>query len=498
MIKTGQGVASAEDMAATESAATLAARIRRKEISPVEAVDDAITRIETHNPKITALVVFGFDDARKAAKAAEAAIMRGDDVGPLHGVPIAMKDNFDYKPGWVTTFGGIRALENYVSDTYCAFAERMERAGAIIVGKTNSPVFGFRGTCDNYLFGPSKNPFDLTKNTGGSSGGSAGAVAAGLLPLCEGTDGGGSIRIPSSWCGVYGYKPSFGRVPLVTRPNAFGGTAPFIFEGPITRTVEDAALAMTVLAGYNSRDPYSVDGKVDFIAALRGSLAGKTIAYTRDYGIFPVDPRVVAIVDKAVAAFEEAGAHVEEVEIGLRRSQRELSDVWCRFIAPLQVVAIEGFKRQGIDLLRDHRDDFPPELLHWNDIGRTMTATQYLADQAVRTEVFDALRGVLDRHDLLVSPTLACLPVDNATDGNTLGPAEIEGEAVDRLIGWCMTYLINFIGYPAATVPAGLADGLPVGMQIVGSRYADADVIAASAEFERRRPWMDTYRLCRL
>ena len=489
----------AEDLARTESAAALARKIRRKEVSPLEVLDTAIERIEAHNPKINALVIFGYDDARKAAKAAEAAIMRGDAVGPLHGVPIAMKDCFDYKPGWVTTFGGIRALKDHVVDTYCMFVERMERAGAIFVGKTNSPVFGFRGTCDNYLFGPSRNPFDLTKNTGGSSGGSAGAVAAGLLPLCEGTDGGGSIRIPSSWCGVYGYKPSFGRVPLVTRPEAFGGNVPFIFEGPISRTVEDAALAMTVLAGYDSRDPYSIEGEVDFMAALRGSVAGKRIAYTRDYGIFPVDRRVVAVVDAAVAAFEEAGAHVEEVEIGLRRSQRELSDVWCRFIAPKQVAALEGFKREGIDLLRDHHDDFPPEFWHWDEIGRRMTVTQFIADQEIRTEVFDALRGVLDRYDLLVSPTLACLAVDNATDGNTVGPAEIEGEAVDRLIGWCMTYLINFIGYPAATVPAGLAEnGLPVGMQIVGKRYADADVIAASAEFERLRPWMDTYRLCRL
>jgi amidase/aspartyl-tRNA(Asn)/glutamyl-tRNA(Gln) amidotransferase subunit A len=489
----------AENLAETESAAALAKKIRRKEVSPVEVVDTAIARIEAHNPKINALVIFGYDDARQAAKAAEAAIVRGDPLGPLHGVPIAMKDCFDFKPGWVTTFGGIRALKNYVADSYCMFAERMERAGAILVGKTNSPVFGFRGTCDNYLFGPSKNPFDLSKNTGGSSGGSAGAVAAGLLPLCEGTDGGGSIRIPSSWCGVYGYKPSFGRVPLVTRPEGFSGNVPFIFEGPITRTVEDSALAMSVLAGYDSRDPYAIDGNVDFLAALRGSVAGKRIAYTRDYGIFPVDPRVTAVVDKAVAAFEEAGAHVEEVDIGLRRWQRELSDVWCRFVAPKQVAALEGFRREGIDLLRDHHDDFPPEFWHWDEIGRKMTVTDFLSDQAVRTEVFDALRSVLDRYDFLVSPTLACLAVDNATDGNTVGPAEIEGEAIDPLIGWCMTYLINFIGYPAATVPAGLADnGLPVGMQIVGRRYADADVIAASAEFERLRPWMDTYRRCKL
>ncbi len=285
-------------------------------------------------------------------------------------------------------------------------------------------------------------------------------------------------------------------MPLVTRPEAFGGTIPFIFEGPITRTVEDTALAMTVLAGYDSRDPYCLEGTVDFMGALRAGIAGKTIAYTRDYGIFPVDPRVTTVVDKAVTAFAEAGAHVEEVKIDIRRSHRELSDVWCRLVAPKQVAALEGFKREGIDLQRDHHDDFPPEFWHWDEIGRKMTVTQFIDDQAVRTEVFDALRSVLDRYDLLVSPTLACLPVDNATDGNTVGPSEINGEAIDPLIGWCMTYLINFIGYPAASIPAGLAEnGLPVGMQIVGRRHADADVIAASAEFERRRPWMDTYRL---
>ena len=425
--------------------------------------------------------------------------MRGDAVGPLLGVPIAMKDCFDFKPGWVTTFGGVAGLKNYVANTACMFVERTEKAGAIIVGKANSPVFGFRGTCDNYLFGPSRNPFDLTKNTGGSSGGSAGAVAAGLLPLCEGTDGGGSIRIPASWCGVFGYKPAFGRVPFLTGSDAFGVINPFIFEGPITRTVEDSALAMTALAGYDPRDLFAVEGSVDFLGAIRVPIAGKRIAYTRDFGIFPVDPRVIAVVDKAVRAFEEAGAHVEEVEIGIKRSQQELSDLWCRFIAPKQVAALDAFKREGYDLVANHHADFPPEFWHWDEIGRQMPVTQYLADQQVRTEVITALRSVFDRHDYLVSPTLACLAVDNATDGNTLGPNTINGESIDPLIGWCMTYLINFIGYPAATVPAGLAEnGLPVGMQIVGRRYADADVFAASAEFERRRPWIDTYQRVKL
>jgi amidase len=239
------------------SATELALRIRRRDLSPVEVVDAFLARIEARNPSITAFVHVGFDDARQGAKEAEQALMSGAALGPLHGVPVAIKDLFDFKPGWVATFGGVRALKNNVVNFYCAFAERIEKAGAIIVGKTNSPVMGFRGTCDSYLFGPSRNPFNPAKNTGGSSGGSAGAVADGLLPLAEGTDGGGSIRIPASWCGVYGYKQSFGRVPFVARPNAFAADAPFLFEGPITRTVEHAALALTALAGYDPRDPYS-------------------------------------------------------------------------------------------------------------------------------------------------------------------------------------------------------------------------------------------------
>lgn len=489
-------MARVEDLAKTESAASLARKIRAKEVSPVEVMSAAIARIEAHDSKINAIVIPHLDEALEAARAAEAAVQRGDETGPLHGVPIAIKDCFGFKPGWVSTYGGVRGLANHVTMASCAFVERMEKAGAIIVGKTNSPIFGFRGTCDNYLFGPSRNPFDLTRNSGGSSGGSAAAVAAGLLPLCEGTDGGGSIRIPASWCGVFGYKAAFGRVPLLGGGDPFGGLAPFIFEGPITRTVEDAALAMTALAGYDSRDLFALEGRVDFLGATRASIAGKRIAYTRNYGIFPVEPEVTAVVDRAVKAFEEAGAHVEEVDMGIRHSQGELSDLWCRLIAPKQAVALENFRREGLDLARE---DFPPEFWRWDEIGKRLTVTQFLADQAVRGEVVAAFRSVLDRYDLLVSPTLACLPVENASDGNTVGPSEIQGEAIDPLIGWCMTYLVNFVGYPASTVPAGFsAGGLPVGMQIAGRRYADADVFAASAEFERLRPWIDSYRRCQI
>lgn len=485
----------AQELAYT-SAAELALRIRRRELSPVEVVSAFIDRIEARNSTLNAFVYLGFDDARKRAKEAEQALMSGEALGPLHGVPAAIKDLFDFKPGWASTFGGVRALEDYVPDCYCAFAERIEQAGAILLGKTNSPVMGFRGTCDNYLFGPSRNPFNTAKNSGGSSGGSAAAVADGMVPLAEGTDGGGSIRIPSSWCGVYGYKASFGRVPLLSRPNAFGADAPFLFEGPITRTVEDAALALSALAGYDSRDPYSLDGQVDFPAAIRRSIRGWKIAYSPNFDVFPMDSRVTEVVGTAVKAFEEAGAHVEQVKVGIERPQSELSALWCRLIMPLNVQTFETFKQNGLDLLQDHRDDFPPQYLRWVEMGYKMTALDFYKDQEVRSEIYDAIQGVLNDYDLLITPTLACLPVDNADDGNTMGPTAINGEEVDPLIGWCLTYLINFTGHPAASIPAGLADGLPVGMQIVGRRYADADVLAASAAFERLRPWQDTYNTC--
>ncbi|HEX2289131.1 MAG TPA: amidase [Pseudonocardiaceae bacterium] len=475
----------------------LAARIRRRELSPVEVVDAFIERIEARNQSLNALVYLGFDDARERAREAEQALVSGAELGVLHGVPTAIKDLFDFNPGWPATFGGVRALQEYTLDISCAFAERIQRAGAIVLGKTNSPVMGFRGTCDNYLFGPSRNPFAPAKNTGGSSGGSAAAVADGLLPLAEGTDGGGSIRIPAAWCGVYGYKASFGRIPYVNRPNAFSGINPFLFEGPITRTVEDAALALDALAGYDSREPFSIDTGERFMPAVRRSISGWRIAYSPDFDVFPVDKRVTEVVSTAVQAFEQAGAQVEEVRLGINRDQRELSDLWCRLILPINLETFENFKRNGIDLLADHRDDFPPEYLRWIDEGYRMSALDLSRDQQTRSEVYDAIQRVLDDYHLLVTPTLACLPVDNADDGNTLGPSRINGVEVDPLIGWCLTYFVNFSGHPAASIPAGLAEGqLPVGMQLIGRRYGDADVLAASATFEQIRPWQDTYQLC--
>jgi amidase len=484
------------DEFAYATATELATRIRRRDLSPVELLDAVIARIEARNPSLNALVFTAFDEARERAREAERVLTSGEDLGPLHGVPTATKDLFDFKPGWPATFGGIRALADFSVPAHCTYAERMEAAGAILIGKTNSPVMGFRGTCDNYLFGPSRNPFDTSKNTGGSSGGSAAAVADGLLPLAEGTDGGGSIRIPAAWCGLYGYKASFGRVPYTARPNAFASLNPFLFEGALTRTVDDAALALGVLAGYDDRDPFALDDPVDFAGATRRSIRGVRIAYSPDFGVYPVDRRVAAVVQKAVTAFEEAGASVEQVDLTLDHDQRELSDLWCRLIIPLNIEGLDGLKAQGLDLLGEHRDDFPPEYLRWIDEGFGFSAQDVLRDQRMRTHVYDRIQEVLRGYDLLVTPTLAALPVDNADDGNTVGPSSIEGVDVDPLIGWCLTYFLNFTGHPAASIPAGDVDGLPVGMQLIGRRYGDADVLAASAAFERLRPWHRAYARC--
>jgi amidase/aspartyl-tRNA(Asn)/glutamyl-tRNA(Gln) amidotransferase subunit A len=479
-------------MSASETASLIATR----KLSPVEVMEDTIARIERRNPSLNALIYLGFDDARRDAKKAEELVMKGEKLGPLHGVPSAIKDLFDFKPGWPTTFGGVRALKNNIAQFYCPFAERIEKAGAILVGKTNSPVMGLRGVCDNYLFGATRNPFDTTRNPGGSSGGSAAAVADGMLAIAEGTDAGGSIRIPAAWCGVYGYKASYGRVPVVIRPNAFAGDLPFVHEGPITRTVEDAALAMSVLDGYDPRDPHSLDEKVDYIGALKRSVKGMRIAYSPNLDVFPVEPAIAETVAKAVRAFEEAGAIVEDVKVGITTPQRELSDVWSRLMMPLNLGTFATMKMYGVDLLKDHREDFPPEYLRWIEIGEKMTLNDLARDQWVRSQVYDAIQSVFANYDLLITPTLAGMPVKNRNDGNTVGPTHINGEDVDPLIGWCLTYPINFTGHPAASIPAGMVKGLPVGMQIIGRRYADADVFAASAAFERLRPWAESYAIC--
>ncbi|AUV80334.1 amidase [Salinigranum rubrum] len=485
------------DTFAYTSAAVLASRIRRGDLSPVDVVDACLERIDARNEDINAFVTVLGDDARERAEEAEAAVRRGEELGPLHGVPIAVKDLFDFKAGVRNTMGSVPFAE-FVPEESATYVRRLEEAGAIVLGKTNTPEMGHKGTTDNRLFGPTSTPFDLDRNAGGSSGGSAAAVADGLVPIAQGSDGGGSVRIPAAWSGVYGFKATYGRVAQAIRPDAFLSHTPTIHAGPLTRTVEDAALMLDVMTGPDPRDPLSVPEEPhDFQGAVRRGIEGLEVAYSPDFDIFPVDDRVRAVVDDAVTAFETAGATVDEVSLGLTHDQLELADLWIREIGMLYHSAVEGFKDEGLDLLGDHRDDLTPEFADLLEETRDQSVIDYKRDEHLRTEVYDAVQDVftVEGYDLLVTPTLAVPPVENddGGTGQTVGPSEINGEPVDPLIGWCLTYPINFTGHPAASIPAGFTDGLPVGMQLVGDRFDDETVFAASGAFERVRPWHDAY-----
>jgi Asp-tRNA(Asn)/Glu-tRNA(Gln) amidotransferase A subunit family amidase len=435
------------------------------------------------------------DDARARARAADSALAAGAPLGPLHGLPIAIKDLAHFKAGVPNTFG-CKPFADWVPPRSALSVERLERAGAIVLGKTNVPELGFRGTTDNLLFGPTSTPFAIGRNAGGSSGGSAAATAAGLAAVALGDDGGGSVRIPAAWCGTYGFKPSFGRVASIVRPDGYALGVPFACPaGPISRTVADAALMMDAIAGPDPRDPLCLAAEdVDYLAVARADAPPLRIAWTPDFGVFPVDPEVARIAREAVQAFADAGAEVEQVRIELRRSQHELYDAWERQCAVRLAADAGAFRAEGIDLLAAAPGEISRELAGVLELGRAQRAIAYRADDVIRTEVFDALEAVFADFDVIASPTLAVLPVENARDGNTVGPATVNGTPVNPLLGWCLTYLYNFTGHPAASIPAGLsADGLPVGLQLAGRRGADASVIAASAAFERVRPWAHVY-----
>jgi Asp-tRNA(Asn)/Glu-tRNA(Gln) amidotransferase A subunit family amidase len=476
-------------------AAELASRIRRRDVSPVEVVEAFLDRIGSRNERMNAYVTVLEDEAREKGREAETALVSGEPLGPLHGVPVAIKDLSDFKAG-VRNTSGSKPLADFVPDQTAAHVERLEEAGAIVLGNTNTPEFGHKGVTDNLLLGATSTPFSPAKNAGGSSGGSAAAVADGLAAVALGSDLGGSIRIPASFCGVYGLKASFGRVAAPTRPDAFRAHTPFSHIGPLTRTVEDAALMTSVLAGPHPRDPFSLpDDGTDYLSATRTTIEGLRVAYSPNFGIFPMDDRVRDIVREAVRAFEQAGARVEEVDVKMGRSQRELSDLWLRQAAVRYAVMATNLKDGlGVDLLGEHRDELTPEFAELLKSAEGRSAIEYKRDDVLRTEVFDAIQDVFDEYDLIVTPTLAVPPFDNAGDGNTVGPTSVSGEEVDPLVGWCLTYPLNFTGHPAASVPAGFTDEvLPVGMQIIGRRLADDVLLAASAAFERVRPWHYCY-----
>jgi amidase/aspartyl-tRNA(Asn)/glutamyl-tRNA(Gln) amidotransferase subunit A len=476
------------------SATEIARRIRTGELSAGEVAETFLRRIDDLNHETNSFTEVTHDLAMDTAKRCDEAAARGTSLGPLHGVPVGIKDLFDFRAGVRNTFGSL-PLKDFVPASTTEYIQRLENAGAVIVGKTNAPEFGHKGITDNFVSGPCSTPFDLSRNAGGSSGGSAAAVAAGLVPMAQGTDGGGSVRIPSAWCGTFGYKPSFGRIADIARPNSAVSTSPFVSTGPITRSVDDAALMLSVMAGPHPRDPYCLPAIAgDWSIRDHSGLAGKRIAFSADLSGFPVDAEIAAKISDAATSLELAGASVHHVDIKWPADQFELSSLWLRITGLMYISALEAIKGWGVDLMNDHIDALTPAFRDMVLAAQLLSEDEVLQDKILRTAVQDAVQDVFDDYDFIVSPTLATSPVPNASDGLTVGPSELNGTAVDPSIGWCLTYPFNFTGNPAASVPAGLTSaGLPVGMQIVGRQHADLDLLAACAAYEAVAPWLDTY-----
>ncbi|MBA3450016.1 MAG: amidase [Chloroflexia bacterium] len=453
-------------------AVELAARIRAREISPVEVVDAVLRRADELNPRFNAFTVILGEAARAQARQAEAAARRGDPLGPLHGVPISVKDNL-LMTGQACTYGS-RLLRDNIAREDAPGIARVVAAGAIIVGRTNTPEFAWRGSTDNPLFGPTRNPWNLERTPGGSSGGAGAAVAAGVGPIALGTDGAGSIRIPSSFCGIVGLKPSFGRVPFYPSPGANELNAHL---GPMTRTVQDAAVLLDVLAGPDERDRFSLSADTTRTASsLEGDIRGWRVAWSADLGHIPVDPEVRRLAEVAAQSFADLGCELDAPDLGLPDPAPILDVIYAGNQA-----ASHG-ARPAEELAQ-----MDPELVQLVERGRQVTMVQYGRAMIARAAYWDAMRQVMDDYDLLLTPTIS-VP---AFELGIVGPKAVAGQPVGHL-AWTLCYPFNFTGQPAITVPCGFTgDGLPVGLQIVGRRFADAQVLRAAARFEAARPWSD-------
>lgn len=468
----------------------LAFEIRRGSLSSVAVVDHYIARIRDLDDRINAFVEVYADDARVAAEEADRAVDRGDALGPLHGLPVAVKDN--YAVGGKRFTNGSVALADNVAESDDLTVTQLKEAGAIVIGKTNTPEFATKAVTDNKLFGPTGTPFDPDRTAGGSSGGSAAAAAAGLSPLALGTDGGGSLRIPASACGVFGMKPSFGRVPIPLRPDGFSHHTPMRGRGPQTRTVAGGAMMLSVLAGPHPSDPFSLpDAETDLVDATRRPLTDVHIGYTPDLdGAFPIDRAVRDTFGDAVDALRSTEATLTEASPQLPRHRHELYDCWAAGFAVILAEVCENMRRSGTELLGEHRDELEPSNVALAERGLSMSAVEYRRQDVVRTELFEAVQSFFDQYDALLLPTVAVPPFEHGQ----WKPDTVAGEPIEHDLGWTLTWLFNLTGHPAASVPAGFTDdGLPVGMQIVGPRFADDLVLAISGAFERVRPWYDAY-----
>jgi aspartyl-tRNA(Asn)/glutamyl-tRNA(Gln) amidotransferase subunit A len=467
----------------TLGAGEIARLVREREASPVEIVEAFLSRQADLEPHLGAFCTPTPELARAAARKLEAEIAAKRPIGPLSGVPVAIKDLIATKG--IRTTGGARAYADFVPGEDDVVVERLLAAGAIILGKTNVAELGYGAVGHNPVFPTTRNPWALDRTSGGSSAGSAVAVAAGMAPIALGTDGGGSIRIPAALCGVVGFKPSMGRVPLYPgcRDERFPGFSSWEsieHIGPIARTVADIALVMSVIAGPDPRDRHSIPvADVDWLASVSGGLRGLRVAFTPDWGYAAVDPEVREIAACAARTFQrQLGCELEEAAPGF-------TDSAASFDA---LVALEtdltGMRRF---LQADHLL-LSPSLAAM--VERSWTATEFTDAIVERKRVANTVWRFMQRYDLLLTPTVA-VP---AFDLEIAGPPSIDGRDVPPQ-GWTpFTYIMNLTGQPAISVPAGWTRaGLPIGLQICGPHLGDGIVLRAAAAYEAVAPWADRW-----
>ncbi|MSQ08028.1 MAG: amidase [Dehalococcoidia bacterium] len=453
--------------------------IVKKKLSPVELTEACLRRIEKLDPKLNAFLTITADMARTEAKAAEKAMMKGGRLGPLHGIPVPIKD-LEAVRGVKLTQGSLLHKDD-VATVNAIAVDRIRAAGGIIIGKTNTPEWGLSGTNDNRLGDSCRNPWDPTRTSGGSSGGTGAAVASGMTPIGQGSDGGGSVRIPASLVGIYGIKATQGRVPRrQAAPHSFQ-PANFSSVGPMTRNVRDGAVFLKVLSGPQSDAEYGTlnEAVPDYESALGRGVRGLKIAWSPTLGGHLVDPEVKALCQKAVKVFEDAGAIIEDADFKPAPAGEQFQ-TWYNFFA----ARAWNTHPEAHDHL-DQLTDYARSVL---EDGRDMKSAELFLTYERIIQYQQYAREFFSKWDLLLSPTLAVAAFK--INGH---PATIGGKkAVHPKLGWLMTYPFNATGNPAATVPCGFnKDGMPVGLQITGAHCDEEVVIAASAAFEQAMPWAD-------
>ena len=468
-------VAPAGDELCALSAVDLATRIRAKQVSAREVMTAHLSRIERLNPKVNAIVTLVADRAMADAARADEALARGDKPGPLHGLPVAHKDLVD--TAGIRTTRGSPFFRDHVPTHDALIVTRIREAGAVTLGKTNTPELGAGSQTFNTIFGATKNPYDVTRTCGGSSGGAAVSLACGMLPIADGSDTGGSLRNPAAFCNVVGFRPSPGRVPAES-----GSWSPLSVSGPMARTVADVALFLSAIAGPDSRSPLALpDAGAKFREPLGRDFKGVRIGWWKGLGGMPVEADVVRIVNANRSVFESLGCHVEE-------SEPDFSGVAEAF----PILRYAASYPQYSELAQQHADWLKDTIRFEIAQAERLTAADVGRAAARQAQMYLQAREFFSRYDYFVLPVTQVVPFDV----NVPYPTEVAGTRLATYIDWMRTcWYITFMGTPAISVPAGFTEsGLPVGLQIVGPHRSDWSVLQLAHAFEqatghgKRRP----------